>query len=282
MPDPDDLLMAQVVHTLGSHALPGFFVTLVVLMGAVTGVWRLSSHFAVPREQGHLPRVAFLAVHVGLGFALLVSAAGIFASLAENLTDVDLASNELGMGEIDQIFSAAVKDSTSLTTLQLFAFVTRLGDSQTLIAVCVAVATVLVITRRYWLAAGWVITLAGNGLLNRTLKKVFERVRPEHDHGLVQEVGFSFPSGHTSGAVVVYGMLAYLLLRLTPSRWHLPALLCATAVAFTTGCSRVFLQVHFATDVMAGFASGTVWLCVCITSFELARYYRRSAAMPAD
>ena len=53
---------------------------------------------------------------------------------------------------------------------------------------------------------------------------------------------------------------------------RMAAVLLATALAFTIGCSRVFLQVHFASDVLAGFASGTAWLAVCIGAQELIRY----------
>ena len=121
------------------------------------------------------------------------------------------------------------------------------------------------------------VALGGNALLNPLLKRVFERVRPMHEHGLVTELGWSFPSGHTSSATVAYGMLAYVALRTLPAVWHVPALLAAAALAFTVGCSRVFLQVHFASDVLAGFASGAAWLTVCIVSVELARAYRRRA-----
>ena len=92
------------------------------------------------------------------------------------------------------------------------------------------------------------------------------------------EHGFSFPSGHSSGSVVAYGMLAYLALRLLPIRWHLPGLLATVALAFTVGASRLFLGVHFASDVIAGFASGAAWLAMCITLIERMRWrYRQSA-----
>jgi len=68
-------------------------------------------------------------------------------------------------------------------------------------------------------------------------------------------------------------MLAYLALRLAPPRWHLPAMLGAAALAGTVGSSRVFLQVHYASDVLAGFASGTAWLLVAIIGVELGRHH---------
>jgi membrane-associated phospholipid phosphatase len=119
--------------------------------------------------------------------------------------------------------------------------------------------------------------MAGNGVLNPLLKRIVARARPLHEHGLAHAEGYSFPSGHTSGAVVAYGMLAYLLLRLAPPRWHLPVLLATVALVFTVGCSRVVLQVHWASDVLAGFASGTAWLLVCVVGSEWLRRQRRGA-----
>ena len=70
-------------------------------------------------------------------------------------------------------------------------------------------------------------------------------------------------------------MLAYVAVRLLPERWELPAVLVAAGLAFSIGCSRVFLQVHWASDVLAGLASGSAWLVVCVVSIEMLRRYRR-------
>src|SRR5690606_10315505 len=109
----------------------------------------------------------------------------------------------------------------------------------------------------------------------------FERVRPLHDHGVAQAQGWSFPSGHSSGSVVAYGMLAYLVVRSVAPRWRMPVVLLGTAIAFTVGISRMLLQVHFASDVIAGFMSGLSWLAVCIVSIESARGFRRRRRMNA-
>jgi undecaprenyl-diphosphatase len=194
----------------------------------------------------------------------------IFASIA----------GEIGPGEelvrLDQAFSDAIGQSISTGTRAVFAAVTHLGDPTTLTALGIAVAIALVVRGERWLALGWVIAIAGNAVLNPILKRAFERARPLHEHGPALADGWSFPSGHASGSVVVYGMLAYVAIRTLPTAWHLPAVLLASAMAFTIGCSRVFIQVHFASDVAAGFASGSAWLALCIGGIELIRYCRRT------
>jgi len=61
--------------------------------------------------------------------------------------------------------------------------------------------------------------------------------------------------------------------RVLPDGWRLAVIVAATLIAFTTASSRVFLRVHFASDVLAGFALGTIWLVACILSIELTRRY---------
>ncbi|MCX7072111.1 MAG: phosphatase PAP2 family protein [Gammaproteobacteria bacterium] len=132
--------------------------------------------------------------------------------------------------------------------------ITQFGNFRTLLALAIAVALLLAL-RRQWSDLGlWLVVTAGTGLLNRALKLGFERVRPLHDHGLVIEPAYSFPSGHASGALAVYGLLMVLLLPRLAAAARLPLLLATVALVLLIGASRVILQVHFLSDVVAGHA----------------------------
>lgn len=266
MPEADRA--EALARMLGAHALPLFLALLLLVLAAAGAAWWALRRYGLPRENGRLPPVAFLLLHMALGFALIVGAAAAFAEIAEELGDGER------LGHLDQVFSDAVRAGITPAAERAFALVTRLGDTATLTGLGVAVAVLLALRRRSWLAVGWSSALIGNALLNTSLKHVFERTRPVHDSSIEQAIGYSFPSGHTSGSVVAYGMLAYLCVRLLPPAWRLPAVLAATAAAWSIGWSRVFLQVHFASDVVAGFASGTAWLGVCILGIEGLRRYR--------
>ncbi|MBC8119732.1 MAG: phosphatase PAP2 family protein, partial [Burkholderiaceae bacterium] len=168
----------------------------------------------------------------------------------------------------DQALTDAIRRTVSLSTLQVFAALTVLANTPVQWAVAIVGALILLWRRDYFLTTFWIAAIAGNGTLTRVLKATFERARPLRDHDLFAVQGWSFPSGHASGAVAIYGALSYVLIRSTPTGWHLPIVLGATAIAFTTGCGRIFLQVHYASDVLAGFAFGLAWLSVCVMTAE--------------
>lgn len=262
----------RLVPFAGAQALPLFFALLTLLLALTWLGWWAFQRWLPPREAGAAATPALLVLRLALGFGAIVSGAWVFAELAEEL------HAKAALGAADQALADAIRISVPAAALQVFAVLTRLADTATLTLLCIVVAVALVAVGRRWLALGWVAAVVGNALLNTTLKQVFHRVRPLHDDGIVLAHGFSFPSGHSSGAVVAYGMLAYVAMAFVPVRWHLALTLAAVALAFSIGASRMFLRVHFASDVIAGFASGIAWLAVCIASIELTRWYRRRQA----
>ena len=266
----DSPAVTEVVQALGAHALLAFGVALTLVLTGVAILWHLAQRYGLRSKESRWPPLAYLVAYLAVGFGVIASAAALFAEIAEMLGDGKQ------LGRLDLLFSSTLRDTSSESVLRVFAAITHLGDPLTLTVLCVLVALLLLYQRQRWLAAGWVLAIAGNALLNPALKGIFARARPVHDQTLVLASGWSFPSGHASSSVVAYGMLTYLLVRLLPAHWpsglRMAAVLLATVLAFTIGSSRVFLQVHFASDVLAGFASGTAWLAVCIGALELIRY----------
>lgn len=269
---PDAELLAPWALWSARHALAIFLAVLGVLLGATVVTCRALRRYAARRRQATFAPAVPQGLRVELGVAIVLIGVGVFAALA-----VLLAAGGIP-GWSDQAFTEVLRAGTPAPVLHVFAALTHLGDTTTLAALCIAIALALIAFGRRGFAFGWVVAVAGSGLLIRALKQVFGRVRPLNSEGFVLEHGFSFPSGHSSGSVVAYGMLAYLALRLLPTRWHLPSLLATLALAVTIGASRLFLGVHFASDVIAGFASGIAWLALCITSIEYIRWRNRQAA----
>src|SRR3546814_1282338 len=98
---------------------------------------------------------------------------------------------------------------------------------------------VLLWGRQCGLAVACAVATCGSGALNQALKHLFQRIRPEHVHGYANADGWSFPSGHASAALAVYGFACYLALRVLPPRWHAPCLAAAAALVTAIGASRV-------------------------------------------
>jgi PAP2 superfamily protein len=131
-------------------------------------------------------------------------------------------------------------------------------------AVTLAATLSLLLRRRVAHAALMVAALTGGQALNWALKAAFERPRPTFSDPLATATGFSFPSGHAMVSLTVYGALAFVTAASAGSRRaQLLALLSATALVLAIGFSRVYLGVHYATDVLAAYSAGVAWLALC-------------------
>lgn len=177
----------------------------------------------------------------------------------------------------DVALATAAHASVPPAALIGFDALSMLGEGLTLGLVCAFAAFGLVLAGQARPALALVMATAGNGLINGGLKRIFERARPSVEVGGAHFHGFAFPSGHASGALVTFGMLAWIGLRLLHGRRRFVAVEAAALLVVLVGASRIFLEAHFATDVLAGYCTGGVWLAVCIAWLE-----RRWRAAPAS
>jgi len=156
------------------------------------------------------------------------------------------------------------------------------GSSLAWQIVTVIVTLMLLLRRKWRLAAFTVVTIAASSLLNTAVKHLVDRQRPLVDQPFVNEPGASFPSGHSQAAVVGYGVLLLLLLPALNLTWRRVAVLVAGLMIIGIGFSRVALAAHFVSDVLAGFALGAVWLGLMTAVFRPWRHIEdvRSATGP--
>ena len=135
----------------------------------------------------------------------------------------------------------------------------------------------------YWLRAkawDWLLTLVltvpVGMLLNVLLKNIFQRVRPVFDVPLLTLNTYSFPSGHAAGATLFYGILAaWFIGRATSWRWRVFIALLAALMVALVGLSRIYLGVHYLSDVLAAMAASSCWLAFSLTAVETSRRRRR-------
>ena len=157
--------------------------------------------------------------------------------------------------------------------------VTALGSSVVIALVTLGVIGFLLLQRKY--GAMWfvVATSVGGGLLTSLLKELFARERP-NPVPCIWVSSPSFPSGHAILSAVVYLGLGILLARIEPRPLLKIYLLSLTmALTFMVGVSRVYLGVHYPTDVLAGWAVGLVWAMLC---WLAAWYLQRRGAVEPD
>jgi undecaprenyl-diphosphatase len=145
--------------------------------------------------------------------------------------------------------------------------ITQLGATYTVVALCVVLAVAETLrTRSIWIVPFLVVVVGGEGILTTTIKQLEHRVRPSFNPAAAT-LGPSFPSGHSATAAAFFAAAALLLGRGRgrPTRAVLAGL--AAGIAVGVAASRVLLDVHWLTDVIAGLALGWAWLAACAIAF---------------
>ncbi len=203
-------------------------------------------------------------------------ALGVFLFVGMTLLLVVLAEHVMTgrpLTVFDQQLSAWIARNRTPQLTNLFIVITTLGSTATGVLATVAAGTYLLLRKkRYWFAA-ITLTIAGGALLNWSLKLAFQRARPRLDDPIQVFAGYSFPSGHTLTATVVYGTLALLLFtRVKSRRSRVLVIASACVLILLVAFSRIYLGAHYLTDVLAAIAEGVAWISL---SFTIVSVFRR-------
>ncbi|MCS0653817.1 MULTISPECIES: phosphatase PAP2 family protein [Bacillaceae] len=198
-----------------------------------------------------------LAASIIAGFLLL------FIEIVDELKEEELI-------HFDESVIKYVQAFISPRLTEFMSVVTFLGSVKWLAFSVLAAAVLLFLFKKRSLAWFMVLSSGLGALFNLLLKWIFKRERPDI-RPLIEEQGFSFPSGHSMGSFIFYGSLAYMIIHLAKrKRWKAAWTLMLSSFIIMIGLSRIYLGVHFPSDVIAGFAAGGVWLTIMIIGF---RYY---------
>lgn len=148
--------------------------------------------------------------------------------------------------------------------------ITYLGNSQTIIMFCVVLLLFKRTRAEYGIPLS--ITSACSATIQTVIKGIVERPRPPVENFLISQGGFSFPSGHSCTGIVFYGLLAYLLFHTDVDNYVYKIMSRGCIVLFLMiGCSRIYVGVHYPTDVLGGWALGTVILMVALCIIDKIR-----------
>jgi len=213
--------------------------------------------------RARLSHDGYLGVHLTIGMAVVLLAVFVFANIAKGVIEPGSLVLLLD-GQLMQWLQARATPGRTA----FFLFVTHWHNSLGV----VVMTTLLLLWLAYRRSRDWkiwvmrvLLSVPLGLLLNVLLKGIFHRQRPVFDHPLVTLVTYSFPSGHTAAATLLYGVLAAWLVAVLQRRWHAPVVVLAIAMVALVALSRVYLGAHYPSDVFAAIASSTAWLAIVFT-----------------
>ena len=243
---------------------------LIGLFTAALGIAAVYGFFVWLRCSGYLLPIKTYLVNLQRQWPLLYVGAAMVVCLGMLLAFSDLAWETVFRHEteaVDGLFIWMVRYFANPGLDKSMIAVSSLGAGY-LYALIVFSSLLGFMYKRYWREAGVLMLSFGGGLaLNVLLKVLFERSRPALPR-VVEAAGYSFPSGHAMVSLCFYGMLAFLLMRRVASFAGRVLIVTAAVVLIgAIGLSRIYLGVHYPTDVAAGYAAGATWLAFCFSFF---------------
>ena len=206
--------------------------------------------------------------------ALLILAASLwaFGAVTEDLVEGSTANDE----QLAQWLHGRATDPLT----DVFRAITWLGNVPTLLAVTLLAVGILWRRRERTDAVFVALAFLGAQVLSNGMKLGFQRERPFFPDPLATESTYSFPSGHALVSLAVYGSVALVLAqRLRNRASRILVVATAAALIAAIGFSRLYLGVHFLSDVLAGYAAGVAWLALLYLALEArSRYTSRYRA----
>jgi len=228
-------------------------------------VKRLPSEFLRERLS---PR-GYLGLHLTVGVLVLVGASWLFGGIAEEVMTGD------PLTVIDRNVSEWFHEHRTPGLTAVMQVITSFASFPWVSCVVASTAWVLGAKKAWYPLLALALVVPGGMALLPLLKTAFHRQRPSFADAFQIFDGYSFPSGHTMAATLLYGLLAYFSVRsCTAWHWRLQAFLGAFVMIGLIGFSRVYLGAHYVSDVLAAGAAGLAWLAFSLTAVDILRRSR--------
>lgn len=200
--------------------------------------------------------------HVGLGLTLrlllFIAAVWAFSGLLDAVLD-----NET-LVRVDRVVEQSIHARATTNGLAIFEVITQIGSPVVWVLMAL-VAIYLLYVREWALLWTWLAANLGGKVIEFVLKDTVHRRRPQYAAAFLHGHSYSFPSGHTMGSTICYLFIAYIIARRAKGTERVRRLLYAGAAILiaTVAFSRLYLGVHYPSDVAGGFAAGLAWLSLC-------------------
>lgn len=213
----------------------------------------------------------YLGLHLTIGLLVLGLALWGFGSLLDAVLD------NRSLVRWDLAAAAWIHARTTDGGRVFFNFISEAASPDTIALLGAVVTLVLWRQKRFTASIAWVAAFVGGTVVQHILKAVVHRSRPEYGVAYLSDKSFSFPSGHSMAAMVGIGMSLYMLaLFWHPGRaWRRGTIAVGVAIILLVGLSRVYLGVHYPSDVLGGYTAGAAWTAICISGLRVAQHIRR-------
>lgn len=227
------------------------------------------------REKFHQYDVTLpYVITVFVALVVVVLGINLFIELTETLKSDLLA-------EYDHNITEYVISYRNPSLTKYFIFVTHVGDIYgyaTVLGTFILMS--LLIYKRWKYVLQMVFVLALSSISNLILKRFVDRARPGIEH-MVSVETLSYPSGHAMSAMAFYGFLIYLIYRYKMNLFlKLAIIVLLVVLILSIGLSRIYLGVHFPSDIAGGYIAGFIWVIFCVLLFELLDVFRRDPRTP--
>ena len=225
--------------------------------------WRIQYAQQIAFMHARLSPDRYLGLQLTTGALFLIGASWLFGGIAEDVVT----------GAPINIVDALIAEwfhnhATPCLTVAMTFFTNLHGTVPVTIAVLITGTYLTWKRRSFWLTS-FVLTVPFGMLLNVLMKYAFHRARPDFTNPLLLQFNYSFPSGHVAGATLFYGFLAVLLIsHIAAWRWRVTIVLTAITLIALVGLTRMYLGVHYLSDVLAAFAEGVGWLSLVLASVD--------------
>ncbi len=192
---------------------------------------------------------------------LMIYIAAVFVGLVEDVVTSD------SIVALDHLVSQQMSLLSEAGVIDVFIAITSLASTPITILVMLLTAIICWFIRQRYIIIGLLIAVIGSTIFTFVTKMIFQRARPIDI--LLLESTYSFPSGHATVTVALYGFLAYIAIRFT-ERFAVQVRIVMMTILVTVliGLSRIVLNEHYLSDVLGGYLVGTLWLTVAISVME--------------
>lgn len=226
--------------------------------------------FLAEKFHGYNKGLPYL-ITVGIALIVVVGGINLFIELTETLKTKVLANYDTAITEY-------IISYRSPTLTSYFKFVTHVGDIYGYLTVLVIFLIIsLLVYKRWKYVLQATLVLALSTVSNMILKRFVDRARPGIEH-LVSVETLSYPSGHAMSAMAFYGFLIFLLYKFKINNMiKFLLIFVLTLLILSIGISRVYLGVHFPSDIAGGFIAGFIWVVFCVVIFDLIEIFRRDS-----